>query len=197
MGMYDRDWYRKPQRGGWWHNLHPVGKIMLVLLIGSIAALFVLNRMGTGRRAAEFHARYEQMVREQIAQAQLQGGTVHDAAQRGDIHRLVDILWADPSQAHAVLRPDAPDQPLHRAAWNDQVRTADMLLRYGADINARGSHGMTPLHYAARQGSTEVAEFLIKRGADLEARDDAGQTPANLAENPDTREVFRSRSARR
>jgi ankyrin repeat protein len=46
------------------------------------------------------------------------------------------------------------------------------VLDKGADVNARGFHGMTPLIAAAAYNqNTEVILLLLKAGADIEARD--------------------------
>jgi ankyrin repeat protein len=197
MGIYDRDWYRDSSRGGgWFHDLHPVGKIMLFLLVGSMVTLFVMNRWGAARRhPMPADDDIEQLIRE--ARRQQLGSTAHDAAERGDVGRLAELLAADPAQATAPMRKDVPDQPLHRAAWGDQRRAADILLRYGADVNARGDQGYTPLHYAARMGNTDVAELLLKQGADATLKDDRGRTPMDLAHDPTMQDLLRPHTARR
>ena len=59
--------------------------------------------------------------------------------------------------------------------------TAELLLRHGADVNARGRHHKTPLHMASLGGSLDVARLLIEHGADMDAHDDKGQTPFSIA----------------
>lgn len=198
MGIYDRDWYRDSSRGGgWFHDLHPVGKIMLFLFIGAIVTLFVMNRWGTGsrRHAADYEELFEEARRAQAKR--VSEGSVHEAAERGDVGRLAELLTADPTQVKAPLRKDVPDQPLHRAAWADQRRAADILLRYGADVNARGDQGYTPLHYAARMGNTVVAELLLKQGADAKLKDDRGRTPLELAREPAMQDLLAPHTARK
>ena len=43
----------------------------------------------------------------------------------------------------------------------------DLLLDYGAQINARKTDGQTPLTLAAQYGHTEVAQLLKARGAEM------------------------------
>ena len=56
---------------------------------------------------------------------------------------------------------------------------ADLLLKKGADVNAKTNLGKTPLLVAASQdGSMAVVKMLLAKGADINARDKAqGLTP--------------------
>ena len=59
------------------------------------------------------------------------------------------------------------DTPLHEAAYHGQTEVLELLLKQGADINAKDRFGKTPLHWAAKNGKTEVVELLLKNGADI------------------------------
>ena len=45
------------------------------------------------------------------------------------------------------------------------------LLKYGADVTAADSRGITPLHLAAGLGSDDLVQQLIAAGADVNAQD--------------------------
>ena len=70
---------------------------------------------------------------------------------------------------------------LCEAALKNQREIADLLLRKGADVNARDSSGATPLHAAALKGNLAIAELLLSRGAKVDARDGDGLTPLHIA----------------
>jgi len=80
------------------------------------------------------------------------------------------------------------------------IRTIDLLLDAGADINAQvldsrtntaqldtyvqgvDNEGKTALHAAAERGAARMVEHLLARGADPSIRDANGNTPLDLAE---------------
>ena len=57
------------------------------------------------------------------------------------------------------------DTPLHRAAHFNEVKICELLLKRGADANAKDKDGKTPLSAAAHEGYTNVVELLNKHGA--------------------------------
>jgi ankyrin repeat protein/beta-lactamase regulating signal transducer with metallopeptidase domain len=64
-----------------------------------------------------------------------------------------------------------------RAAVSKGVKTFDVLLDNGADINAPGYQGLPPIAKAAASGQTGIFDLLLKRGADVNRKDDEGGTP--------------------
>lgn len=57
--------------------------------------------------------------------------------------------------------------PLHHAVDVDHTELVELLIKSGADVNARDLQRETPLHIAAQNGNREIAELLIKSGADV------------------------------
>jgi hypothetical protein len=70
---------------------------------------------------------------------------------------------------------------LHKACSMGGIEIVSMLLKHGADANAKGSRNGSPLHYAAERGHTEVCALLLQYGADVNSRGDLQNTPLHCA----------------
>ena len=58
---------------------------------------------------------------------------------------------------------------LHRAAFENEFKIAQLLINRGAQVNSRNEHDQTPLHQATHMESVQVAKLLIENGADVNA----------------------------
>ena len=116
---------------------------------------------------------------------------INQAILDNDNPKLAALLREDPRLVNQ--RNDLGETPLHVAAgdsFQERAQAAELLLRSGADVNARAkSSGETPLHGAAARGYKEVAALLIDFGADVNTRDARGRTPLNYAAAYNNREV--------
>src|SRR5262245_25555439 len=71
---------------------------------------------------------------------------------------------------------------LHWAVRGDDLETADLLIRAGANVAAANREGVTPLQLAAINGTAPMIEKLVKGGADPNASlSKFGDTPLMLA----------------
>src|SRR3954447_12669051 len=92
-------------------------------------------------------------------------GEIHSAVRSGDAERVKALLASgcDPSE-----RDQLGSTPLHDAAWNGDLAIIDLLLRSGANLEARHAEtGSTPLHYAVITNHKDAVALLIDRGAKL------------------------------
>ena len=101
---------------------------------------------------------------------------LHLAAEKGDT-RMIDFLVSHGADMNARTNPNiAPIfyaeltgsainngswTPLHIAAIEGKKEAVDLLLKKGADINAKSNLGWTPLNLAMALGKTEVVKSLI------------------------------------
>ena len=85
------------------------------------------------------------------------------AAERDfDTTELKQLLDKKDSQDNTVL---------HMAALNNDVKTAELCLDHGVDVNTVKSKETTPLHIAAAKGNLEMVQLLISRGAGVNMKD--------------------------
>src|SRR5947209_4042599 len=101
------------------------------------------------------------------------GTRLHQATNVEELERLLDGGWD----------VEAPgwmgETPLHSAANRGLPEIALVLIRKGANVNARRPERLdTPLHFAS---NAEVAGVLIEHGAEIEGLDWSGRTPLHWA----------------
>lgn len=83
--------------------------------------------------------------------------------------------------------------PIHSACAISHFDITELLIKYGADVNAKQTQGVTPLHETAHNGQTKLSKLLIDNGAEINAKTDNGQTPlfmANEKKYVDTAELI-------
>lgn len=71
--------------------------------------------------------------------------------------------------------------PLHEACNHGHYNVAIILVRAGANVNAKGLENNTPLHDAAIVGQLKLVKMLLERGADPCFKNSKGKTPCDVA----------------
>lgn len=97
------------------------------------------------------------------------------AAQSG--HDSVVMYLISKSADVNAESPDFKFSPLISAVKNDYLRTAEILIRNGADIDDQDVFGRTALHYAAIYGFESTADMLLYYDASVDIADVTGYTP--------------------
>ena len=80
-------------------------------------------------------------------------------------HELEILLKQDPSLAHAQEIDGKRMTALHLASSTDRTRIVEVLLRYGAPLEARDRDDDTALHLAAQFGCLHALRILLQAGA--------------------------------
>ncbi|KAJ8772473.1 hypothetical protein K2173_027650 [Erythroxylum novogranatense] len=101
---------------------------------------------------------------------------------KDNLHQLQESIHSNDMKAvyrHIIC--SAPDVNGIRGSASLACLTADigmveLLLQYGANINACDSKGRTPLHYCIISRRSGMAKWLLMRGADPQAIDEEGNT---------------------
>ncbi|PHH71892.1 hypothetical protein CDD82_6283 [Ophiocordyceps australis] len=81
----------------------------------------------------------------------------------------------------AAPRPDQRPGALRIAVANRQGPMVRLLVRHGADMNARDERGRTVLHDVAESNDGDMARLLLDNGADAGAVDAAGMAALDVA----------------
>lgn len=72
--------------------------------------------------------------------------------------------------------------PVHAVARFGSVEMMQLLLGYGASVDAVGKHGCCPLHQTVMYaGRDDMRRFLLDNGADVNVKNNGGYTPLHTA----------------
>mmetsp|Transcript_133691 Transcript_133691/g.198727 ORF Transcript_133691/g.198727 Transcript_133691/m.198727 type:complete len:660 (+) Transcript_133691:163-2142(+) len=112
---------------------------------------------------------------------------LHWASKRVDDIRFLQSLveYLQKLKALEVLNVASTDnvgmRPLHWASTEGSIPHIALLLKHGADLEAKDASGCTPLLIAAQYGQVEVVAFLLKAGANINAVDSSWDTALHWA----------------
>ena len=70
--------------------------------------------------------------------------------------------------------------PLHLASSEGHANMIDVLIKAGAQVDARTNNFRTPLHIACLRGNLNVIQTLVANGADINAKDIESNTPCHF-----------------
>jgi len=96
-------------------------------------------------------------------------------------YEVARFLLSKEAQMNFHVKNDTKATPLHLAVSAGFGDVVNLLLKSGAETNAKQQNDMTPLHIAATNGHQKMAQLLLDNGADRMAKTTDGKTPADLA----------------
>jgi len=118
---------------------------------------------------------------------QTKGGSL-DVADFGTVLEPVwgenppETNWEKVNEKVDAMFKEIPGKTLlHVASRNNNTEITDLLVKYGADVNARDAAGFTPLHIAAIHGNMKVVKKLVDLKADVSQVTVDGKDAVDLA----------------
>ena len=106
------------------------------------------------------------------------------AVEVGDKLGILKVLQSLPQQTTqlSIINCTNTDgwTPLHVAASEGHAPLVEILIEYGAMIDARTKNFRTPLHIACIRGNFAVIQALLMAGSDVDAKDVDGNTPSHF-----------------
>jgi len=70
---------------------------------------------------------------------------------------------------------------LHNAAGHGDIRTVELYIENGSNINLFDIDGWTPVYCATLNGHLEIVKLLIEYGSNINLKDKVGWTPLHVA----------------
>ncbi|KAL5983126.1 ADP-ribosylation factor GTPase-activating protein agd4 [Asimina triloba] len=95
-------------------------------------------------------------------------------------NQLMEKRQRDPTLCPHIKDSSEPENCLqgcsllHLACHVGDLVMLELLLQFGADINARDFHGRTPLHHCIFKRNNSFAKYLLRRGACPSIQDGGG-----------------------
>ncbi|KAL7261427.1 hypothetical protein ACSBR1_006972 [Camellia fascicularis] len=104
----------------------------------------------------------------------------HIVNSEADVNSVHEQVYSGTSEGHAMEDLQGCSL-LHLACETADIGMLELLLQYGANINASDLRGQTPLHRCILGGKATFVKLLLSRGADPRAVNGEGKNPFELA----------------
>lgn len=119
------------------------------------------------------------------------GTNIDEQDKNGSTLLMTACRWGNEERVSFLLRhgakADGPRSPKGRTnllvacAYYSGKSVCNMLIAYGADVNAIAQDGTTALMLAAQNAKLDVVELLLKKGAKPALKDKSGKTALDYA----------------
>lgn len=101
---------------------------------------------------------------------------LHLAARNNDVSQVESLSL----KVDVDARDDFHWTPLHDAADKNQedshFEVIELLLKHGADVNARSNIGTTVLHFMVYHAGVNTVQLLLNYGADVSLKNSNGES---------------------
>ncbi len=85
------------------------------------------------------------------------------ASRDGRDQEVLELLQRGaPPNSDYYTREHNGHTPLHRACINNNLRSAELLIKFGAIVAATTNNGYTPLHCACAYNRKDIAKLLLE-----------------------------------
>ncbi|GAU98765.1 hypothetical protein RvY_09868 [Ramazzottius varieornatus] len=170
----------------------------VILLLSHGVYLHMPNKFGAVALHAASRAGHAGVVKALLKRgakidAQTKDGytSLHIAIEYGKF-RCVEVLIGDGASVH-IKGGKAGETPLIIASRvPNSEQSVDLLIKSGAQVNARMTNGETALMVASRAGSLNMAALLMKNGAEASLANDNGETALHGAVRSNNYELCRT-----
>lgn len=102
-----------------------------------------------------------------------------EALQNEDMDGIINLL---PLITSINMVIDYGETPLLYSISHNKPDIAILLIKNGADVNAKDASGQTPLHLAVYSRNYDIVRLLLEKGAYADVKDNEGKTPFDIAE---------------
>ena len=106
------------------------------------------------------------------------------AARWGDIN-IVKLLLDNGATADEPRSPKGRTPLMVACTFYSGATVCGMLIKKGADVNAKSKESETPLMLAAQSAKLNVVELLLAQGANAKMKNDRGETALDYAVKSD------------
>ncbi|KAJ6673282.1 ANKYRIN REPEAT-CONTAINING PROTEIN ITN1-LIKE [Salix viminalis] len=115
-----------------------------------------------------------------------------DAASRGDVNTLQELIGEDPLILHTVTVTTS-NTPLHVAALLGHTRFAmEVMQNYPGLADELNQQGLSPIHLASAKGHLEIVKGMLALRSDLALiKDEDGNIPLHTAAIRGRREILK------
>jgi len=108
------------------------------------------------------------------------GAGIFQAIKDGNVGKVRDLIGKNKSLVSERSEDRGGIYPLHMAAIMNNSEITELLLTYGADVNAKSGKDDTALQVAAMKADKILISILLKHHADVNAKSQSGLTPLHI-----------------